>query len=93
MFQLFDDVYDRSFSTANAADMDINYLVGNWAIGTTEQKCAAAESERFVFRKNGTFEASRSNKAEAVGFWRIAGDMVRLISSLPVVFSRISMPN
>jgi len=66
------------FSTANAADMDINYLVGNWAIGTTEQKCADAESERFVFRKNGTFEASRSNKAEVVGFWQIDGDMVRL---------------
>ena len=65
-------------SAANAADMDINYLVGNWAIGTTEQKCADAESERFVFRKNGTFEAFRSNKAEAVGFWQIDGDMVRL---------------
>jgi len=66
------------FSVANAADMDTDYLVGNWAIGTTEQKCADAESERFVFRKNGTFEAFRSNKAEAVGFWRIDGDMVRL---------------
>jgi len=58
--------------------MDTGYLVGNWAIGTMEQKCADAESERFVFHKNGTFEASRSNKAEAVGFWRIDGDMVCL---------------
>jgi len=65
-------------SAANAADMDINYLVGNWAIGTTEQKCADAESERFAFRRNGTFEASRANKAEAVGFWQIDGDMVYL---------------
>lgn len=65
-------------SAANAADMDTDYLVGNWAIGTTEQKCADAESERFEFRKNGTFETSRSNKAEVVGFWRIGGDTVRL---------------
>lgn len=65
-------------SAANAADMDTDYLVGMWAIGTTEQKCADAESERFVFRKNGTFEASRSNKSEAVGFWQIDDDMVRL---------------
>ena len=65
-------------SAANAADMDTDYMVGNWAIGTTEQKCADAESERFVFRKNGTFEAFRSNKAEAVGFWQIDGDLVRL---------------
>jgi hypothetical protein len=65
-------------SAANAADMDTGYLVGNWAIGTAEQKCADAESERFVFDKNGTFETSRSNKAEAVGFWRIDGDTVRL---------------
>ena len=65
-------------SAANAADMDTDYLVGNWAIGTTAQKCADAESEGFVFHKNGTFEASRANKAEAVGFWQIDGDMVRL---------------
>ena len=65
-------------SVANAADMDTDYLVGNWAIGTTEQKCTDVESERFVFRKNGTFGAFRSNKAEAVGFWQIDGDMVRL---------------
>jgi hypothetical protein len=65
-------------SAANAMDMDADYLVGNWAIGTTEQKCTDVESENFVFRKNGTFETSRSNKAEAVGFWQMAGDMVRL---------------
>jgi hypothetical protein len=65
-------------SAANAMDMDADYLVGNWAIGTTEQKCTDVESENFVFRKNGTFETSRSNKAEAVGFWQMAGEMVRL---------------
>jgi len=66
------------FSVANAGDMDTDYLIGNWAIGTTDQKCSDAESERFVFHKNGIFGASRSNKAEAVGFWQIDGDMVRL---------------
>jgi len=67
------------FSTANAADMAPEYLHGNWVIGTTEQKCGAADSEYFIFNKNGTFEAGRSGKAEAVGFWQIDGDIVYLV--------------
>ena len=63
-------------SVANAADMTPEYLLGNWAIGTTEQKCAAADSEYFVFNKNGTFEAGRSGRAEAVGFWQIDSDII-----------------
>ena len=66
------------FSAANAADMAPEYLHGNWVIGTTEQKCGAADSEYFIFDKNGTFEAGRSGKAEAVGFWQIVDDIVHL---------------
>ena len=63
---------------ANAADMNANYLAGNWVIGTTEQKCDASDAEYFLFHENGTFEAGRSSIAEAVGFWRIDGDIVYL---------------
>jgi hypothetical protein len=66
-------------SGANAADMAPEYLHGNWVIGAAEQKCGAADSEYFIFNKNGTFEAGRSNKAEAVGFWQIDSDIVYLV--------------
>lgn len=65
-------------SGAHAADMAPEYLYGNWAIGTAEQKCSAADSEYFIFDKNGTFEAGRSGKAEAVGFWQINDDVLYL---------------
>jgi hypothetical protein len=55
------------------------YLHGDWVIGMTEQKCGAADSEYFIFNKNGTFEAGRSTKAEAVGFWQIDSDIVYLV--------------
>ena len=32
-----------------------------------------------MFKENGTFEAGRSKKAEAVGFWQIDGDSVYLV--------------
>jgi hypothetical protein len=66
-------------SGANAADMAPEYLHGNWVIGTTEQKCGDSDTEYFVFNQNGTFEAGRSKKAEAVGFWQIDGDTVYLV--------------
>ena len=66
-------------SGANAADMAPKYLHGNWVIGTTEQKCGDPDAEYFVFNENGTFEAGRSNKAEAVGFWQMDGDIVNLV--------------
>ena len=65
-------------SPANAAGMDSKYLVGNWVIGTAEQECGDSGSEYFIFRENGTFEAGRSSKAEAVGFWKIEGDILYL---------------
>ena len=56
-------------SRANAADMAPEYLHGSWVIGTTEQKCGDPDAEYFVLNENKTFEAGRSKKAEAVGFW------------------------
>ena len=67
------------YSGANAADMAPEYLHGDWVIGTTEQTCGVADAEYFIFNKNGTFEAGRSKKAEAVGFWQIDGDIVYLV--------------
>jgi hypothetical protein len=66
------------FPEAHAADMVPEYLHGNWVIGTTEQKCGDSDTEYFIFRQNGTFEAGRSNKAEAVGFWEIDGNILNL---------------
>jgi hypothetical protein len=66
-------------SGANAADMVPGYLHGNWVIGTKEQKCGGPDAEYFVFNENGTFEAGRSKKAEAVGFWQIDSDIVFLV--------------
>ncbi len=63
---------------ADAANMAPEYLEGNWVIGPTEQKCNTADSEYFIFQNNGTFEAGRSGKAEAVGFWQIKGDVLNL---------------
>ena len=65
-------------SGATAADMAPEYLHGNWVIGPTEQICGAVDSEYFNFQNNGTFEAGRSGKAEAVGFWQINGDVLKL---------------
>ena len=66
-------------SGAHAVDMAPEYLHGDWVIGKTEQKCGEADAEYFVFNENGTFEAGRSKKAEAVGFWQIDGDIVYLV--------------
>ena len=66
-------------STVLATDMAPEYLYGSWVVGTTEPTCSAADSEYFVFNKNGTFEAGRLKKAEAVGFWQIDGDTVYLV--------------
>jgi hypothetical protein len=64
---------------AIAAEIAPEYLHGNWVIGETEQKCGATDSEYFIFNKNNSFEAGRSGKAEAVGFWQIDGDIIYLV--------------
>ncbi len=52
---------------ANAADLSADYLHGRWVID--EQNCSSPDSEYIEFNKNGTFEGTRTSKAEIVGFW------------------------
>ena len=52
---------------ANAADLSADYLYGRWVID--EQNCSSTDSEYIEFSKNGTFEGTRTGKAEIVGFW------------------------
>ncbi len=52
---------------ANAADLSAEYLHGRWVID--EQNCSSPDSEYMEFNKNGTFEGTRTGKAEIVGFW------------------------
>ena len=52
---------------ANAADLSADYLHGRWIID--EQNCSSPDSEYIEFNKNGTFEGTRTGKAEIVGFW------------------------
>jgi hypothetical protein len=54
-------------SGANAADLSADYLYGRWVID--EQNCSLPDSEYIEFSKNGTFEGTRTGKAEIVGFW------------------------
>jgi hypothetical protein len=52
---------------ANAADLSAEYLHGRWVID--DQDCSSPDSEYMEFNKNGTFEGTRTGKAEIVGFW------------------------
>jgi len=51
----------------NAAGLSADYLHGRWVID--EQNCSSTDSEYIEFNKNGTFEGTRTGKAEIVGFW------------------------
>jgi hypothetical protein len=61
---------------ANAGDLSADYLRGRWVID--EQNCSSSKSEYLEFRKNGTFESTRTGKAEIVGFWELAEGTVTL---------------
>ena len=52
---------------AIAADLSAGYLHGRWVID--DQNCSSPDSEYMEFNKNGTFEGTRTGKAEIVGFW------------------------
>ena len=52
---------------ATAADLSAYYLGGRWVID--EENCNSPDSEYIEFNKNGTFEGTRTGKAEIVGFW------------------------
>ena len=61
---------------ANAADLSADYLYGRWVID--EQNCSSPDSEYMEFNKNGTFEGTRTGKAEIVGFWGLKGGIIDL---------------
>ncbi len=52
---------------ANAADLSADQRYGRWVID--EQNCSSPDSEYIEFKKNSTFEATRTSKGEIVGFW------------------------
>lgn len=51
----------------NAADLSEDYLYGRWVLD--EQNCGSPDAEYIEFKKNGTFEGTRTGLAEFVGFW------------------------
>jgi hypothetical protein len=57
------------------AAVDPGYLTGRWEINA-QGKCGAKNAENLVIHGYGSFEYSRRGKADAVGFWRIEGDVL-----------------
>jgi hypothetical protein len=57
---------------ATAGDLSPEYLYGRWVID--DRDCSSPSSEYMVFHQNGTFESSRTGRAEIVGFWGINKD-------------------
>jgi len=71
-------------SSATAAGPDAGYLTGIWEFNT-QGSCGGENAEYLVVNTNSTFEYGRRGKAEAVGFWRLEGDVV--------TFEMLSMPS
>ena len=61
---------------ATAGDLSPEYLYGRWVIA--EPNCSTPDSEYYEFRKNGTFESTRTGKTEIVGFWEFNKDILEL---------------
>jgi len=61
---------------AIAGDLSADYLYGRWVID--QQNCSSPDSEYIEFRKNGTFESTRTGNAEIVGFWELNEDILKL---------------
>jgi hypothetical protein len=60
----------------NAGELSMEYLYGRWVID--DQSCASPDSEYMEFRKNGTFENTRTGKTEIVGFWELDEEILNL---------------
>jgi hypothetical protein len=76
-------------SSATAAALDAAYLTGKWEMNT-QGSCGGENAEHLILRANSTFEYGRRGKADAVGFWRLEGDVVTLeMLSLPSDFQDI----
>jgi hypothetical protein len=61
---------------ANAGDLSEEYLYGRWAIDAKD--CSSPNSEYIEFRKNGTFQSTRTGETEIVGFWGLNRDILEL---------------
>jgi hypothetical protein len=66
-----------ALSSTTAAALDAGYLAGKWEINS-QGNCGSKDAEHLILRGNGTFEYGRRGKAEAVGFWRIEDDVMKL---------------
>jgi hypothetical protein len=64
-------------SGAAVAALDPGYLTGSWEINA-KGRCGAKTAENLVVHRDGSFEYSRRGKVDAVGFWRIEGDVLVL---------------
>jgi hypothetical protein len=75
---------------ATAGDLSAEYLYGRWVIDAAN--CSSPDSEYVVFRRNGTFESTRTGRAEIVGFWGInEDDMLELhMVTSPAFFDDIN---
>jgi hypothetical protein len=62
-------------SSVTAAPLDAGYLTGKWEFNT-QGSCGGENAEHLIINSNSTFEYGRRGKAEAVGFWRLEGDVV-----------------
>ena len=71
-------------SSATAAVLDTGYLTGKWEFNA-QGTCGGENAEHLIINANSTFEYGRRGKAEAVGFWRLEGDVVS--------FEMMSMPS
>jgi len=60
----------------NAGDLSTENLHGRWVID--DQNCSSPDSEYIEFNKNGTFEGTRTGKAEIVGFWGLKEGILNL---------------
>jgi hypothetical protein len=60
----------------SAEELSTEYLYGRWAIDA--QNCNSPDSEYMEFRKNGTFENTRTGKTEIVGFWGLNDEKLNL---------------
>jgi len=62
-------------SSVAVAALDPGYLTGRWEINA-QGNCSAENAEQLVIHGDGGFEYNRRGKADAVGFWRIEGDVL-----------------
>jgi hypothetical protein len=61
---------------AAAAELNAEFLVGNWVVN--DGKCGDVNAEFLNFSRNGSVVSTHNNEADAVGFWKIDGGKIYL---------------